>query len=77
MIAPQFPPSDESEVELYELVPDSPPPRKVQEYELDLESIMPPVSPIHPVERKRKWYWPAAVFGAMLVASGLIYHLIV
>jgi hypothetical protein len=39
MTAPEFPPLDELEEELYELVPDSPPPRKLQEYELDPDNL--------------------------------------
>jgi hypothetical protein len=78
MIAPQFPPRQESDVELYELVPDSPP-RKLQEFELDVDAMKPAtIAAIDKAaERKKKWFLPAALFSATLVASGLVYHLMV
>jgi hypothetical protein len=86
MIAPDFPPDEAGEMELYDLVPDSPPPRRLQEYQVDPDLLPPPAPAAHPVSPS-----PAArqrgahrvLLSAMLIAigslivAGVVYRFVV
>ena len=81
MIAPEFLPSEELDNGLYELVPDSPPPRKRENYDaFDVSAVVATTTlnaPVQPARSKRTWFVPTTLLVLAILVSGVIYRIVV